>query len=361
MSLAIATTSSQATAAPGLKPGSETVHALMSQVLREGRPLADEYPLVFREGFPGKLVRIGDEKGTYSALAVLPRELVTSAGRLPVVLIGSVATAPSHQGQGLATRALEAAESFAREQGAVATLLWADQPGYYCARGYRSVGAEIDVQLTAALLPRLPQAGEVREARPQDSYMIHTLQIQNPVRAARTLAETQALLGIPGSTTLVWESEGEVRAYAAIGKGEDLTNVIHEWGGETEGVLTLARAHTEARLADDPQAQVYLIAPDAPLEATQRLVDLGFPTSRGVLSMGKLVDRERALICLAGITGAEQEAVRAATADLSDRELLQCLLPARSESETAVQVASRLGVEPGRLAMFAFVSGFDSI
>ncbi len=361
MSLTIATTSSQAPATRALKAGSQPVIDLMSRVLRDGRPLEGEYPLVFREGFPGKLIRLGDANGTYSGLSVLPRELVTSAGRLPVVLIGSVCTDPAHQGKGLAARALEAAEEFARERGAVATLLWADHPGYYCSRGYRAVGAEIDVQLSAALLPRLDQSGSIREASPNDSYMIHALQMASPVRVSRKLPETQALLQIPGSKTLVWESEGEVRAYASMGKGEDLTNVIHEWGGETEGVLALARAHAEARLSVDPEAQVYLIAPDAPLEVTQKLVDLGFPTARGVLAMGKLTDRSRALLALASITGTKQEDAEKATSDLSDRELLQCLLPARSESETAIQVASRLGVEPGRLAMFAFVSGFDSI
>ena len=34
--------------------------------------------------------------------------------------------------------------------------------------------------------------------------------------------------------------------------GEDLRNAVHEWGGATEDVLALVRAHVEQRLADEP-------------------------------------------------------------------------------------------------------------
>jgi hypothetical protein len=286
---------------------------------------------------------------------------VTANGPLDVLLIGSVATDPERRGAGLATQALEAAEAHARSIGAVATFVWADEPSFYCARGYRAVGTEVDVALLPELLPRLTPVEGVREARIEDAYAIHTLYSSQPVRSARRVQETTALLTVPGSCTLVAEREGQVVAYATFGRGEDLGHVVHEWAGETAAVLGLVRRLAEAAIAQDPSRSLFLIAPDLPLEVTQRLCDLGFPASRGVLAMGKLVARERSLELLAESAGVDLERVQQATADLSDRELLGCLLPPRSESEDAIELGRRLGIDPSRLARFAFLWGFDSI
>ena len=364
MSLAIHTPSP--TDVRPMKAGLAPTTELMSRVLRDGRPLAEEYPLVFREGFDGKVVCIGEGDTPHSVLALLPRTMRTApGGAVHAVLIGSVATDPAQRGKGLATRALEAAEEYAAEVDAVVTLVWADDPTFYCARGYRAIGTEVDIALSPELLPRLPQAGaqglSVREAAGDDAYAIHALYCAHPVRALRRCPETAALLAVPGARTLVVEREGEVVAYATTGRGEDLGHVIHEWGGEPTAVLAALRAQAEQALQADPERVLFVIAPDHPLEVTQKLCDLGFPASRGVLAMGKLVRRDLALQLLAEGAGTDVQAAEAAAQDLSDRELLHCLLPARSESEDAVELGRRLGVAPDRLARFAFLWGFDSI
>ena len=60
-----------ATVSPPSGDDAETAStAKAERVLRDGAPLADEYPLVFRAGFPGRVLSLGDEAGPRSACAI---------------------------------------------------------------------------------------------------------------------------------------------------------------------------------------------------------------------------------------------------------------------------------------------------
>ena len=114
---------------------------------------------------------------------------------------------------------------------------------------------------------------------------------------ARTAEETKALLECPRMETLVVEREGEVLAYACCGRGRDLKDTIHEWGGETSLVLALVRAHLERRFGDgmsDASGFLFLMAPQSEEKLHAALVAAGAKQARGILAFGRILDAEAA-------------------------------------------------------------------
>ena len=279
--------------------------ALMERVLRDGQPIAEEYPLVFRREFPGRLLTLGDEGEVRCACAILVRDFVVDGTRVRGGLIGSVATDPDWRDRGLATRLLIEAEAALQIEGCVFALLWAEDPGFYLKRGYGPIGTENDFLIPPALAHGLPGGSElgegvrIRAMQAADASAIHRLYERHPVRIARTVEETAALLGCPGMTILVLERGSEPVAYACLGRGHDLLDAIHEWGGEADDVLALVRAHLEQReLVSGDDGGLFLMAPPAATELNRRLVSLGALSKQGILGLGKVLDRTAAAALL---------------------------------------------------------------
>jgi GNAT superfamily N-acetyltransferase len=346
-----------------IRTGIEPALDLMERVLRPAYPLAESYPLAFQEGFAGKVVQLADGQGTCCALVVMPCVCVVPGGAIKLGLIGSVVTDANHRRQGLASQALGAAEEYARREGCLATLLWADDPGFYLSRGYRAVGVEVDIPLPQEVLGRLPVAKQVRAYQDSDLRLVHVLHLSHPVRMHRSLEETRALMRVPGCNTLVALENDQVVAYASLGRGQDLGHVVHEWAGDPRAVLGLLRAHGERFYAEQPDHQpgLYVIAPEYPLSVTQALCDLGTEARRGVLGFGKLVDRAQAEERIAAAANVDLARARDVLRDFSNRELLETLLPPRAESQNAIHIARALGGQANQIARFPFVWGLDSL
>lgn len=353
----------------GHKPDLSPAEALMSQVLRDGGPIAEEYPLVFREGFPGQVVALSDETAVRSTCAVLLRTLVSPQGELRAGFIGSVATDPEFRRQGLASQVLEAAERRLSNQGAIVSMLWADDPRFYYGRGYRPIGAEDDFVVDAALAVQLP-AGDVRPADETDTEAIHQLYLAHDARVERRLEETAALLECPGMQLCVCEKDGAVVAYAAMGRGGDLARVIHEWGGPVDEVLALVRHFTSEG------ESAFVMAPSTATELRDRLQSLGAPNGRGVLGLAKIIDRERAARRLGKLLGpnatitfdptrpdGEQVHLETPLAQgtLNDDTLLVLLFSAHGEREDTLAFGEHFGVDVSKLPLEPFVWGLDSI
>lgn len=355
-----------------LKQDLAPARRLMERVLRDGAAIDGEFPLVFRQGFPGKVVSLGDPEGVRSACTVIARDLVCPGARLRVGLVGSVSTDPEFRSQGLATRVLESAERALAAEGAALALLWADDPRFYFARGYRPAGAEDDYAIGESELELLPRLDGVRPARPEDSGAIHALYREHPSRVERSRGETAALLECPGMTTLVHASGARVTGYACLGRGRDLEGTIHEWGGSPGAVLGLVRAHAERR-AGEP---TFLMAPTTATELRERMDALGVPCSRGVLGLAKVIDRGAVARLLGGLLGpdarvthdpsatdAAQVRVRGPRAEelVNDDTLLVMLLSSKGERDDTQAFGEHLGLDLSRLPLEPFLWGLDSI
>ena len=349
--------------------------AFLERVL-SNHALAAEYPLVFDERFDGETIELVEGGEVRAACAIVAREFRIGARIVRGGLIGSVATDPAWRRRGLATRCLSRAEDALLARGCTFALLWADDAGFYLERGYAPFGSECDFMLVSELAHELPEPSGVRELRAGDEPFLHRLHARHPEGVERTPEETRALLGVPGMLTLVRERPGAPShpplpvAYACLGRGRDLTDAIHEWGGETEDVLALLRAHLERRFPSREPGALFLMAPPSAGDLGYRLLKLGAVSKRGILGLGKLLD-PRAASDLAGAVLGEGAAAWSegrlllrgphSTAEL-DVDGLQALLFGGPEvHDEARALLARLGFERVRLPLEPFAFGLDSI
>ncbi len=258
--------------------------------MRAGAPLDAEYPLVFGSEAPGRIVVVEEEGEVRSTCAVLVRDLVTPRASLRVGMIGSVSTDPDFRGRGLATKALLAAEELLKQEGCLFSLLWADSEEFYLKRGYQRIGSEIDFAIGAEHLKQLPMSAGVRIYEPEDARQVHSLYVRHPERVERSQSETASLLTTPGMEVLVNEDSGQIHAYTCLGRGGDMGNVIHEWGGTPESVGACIHAHMKRRALKGESGDLYFIAPASAVELSEYLTNLGAASAPGVLGMGKLLD-----------------------------------------------------------------------
>lgn len=348
---------------------------LMRTVLRDGAPIAEEYPLIFRPEFSGRVVTLEEPgSGALATCALLVREARAGETRFRMGLIGSVATDPEHRGRGHASRVLARAEEEAAQAGCVCTLLWADEPGFYERRGYSPIGTEIDAVLTDADLRSLPEPTGVREARTQDGPRLHELYSGHSSRLERSLPEMQALLEIPGMSTLVRTgSDGLLAcAYACVGRGADLHNVVHEWGGPVDDVLALLRAHLERRPASE--RELFVMLPPCARQLASALDGIGIPCATGILGMAKLVNVEAAAELFSTFLGG-LGVVSALTTDppylevrgpegthrLTAPETLLALLAPQGDRAFPRVIEDSTGLSLPVLPLAPFVWGLDSI
>ena len=339
--------------------------------------LAREYPLVFDQRFSGRTLELERDGAVRSACAILARDFHVAGRRLRAGLIGSVATDPAWRGRGLATELLAKAEAELRAQGCLFALLWAEDPAFYLARGYAPFGAEDDYLLVDELIPLLPEPSGVRELAPGDVPFLRRLHAQHPAHVERSEAEFAALLTIPGMRVLVRARAAAAGhpalpvAYACLGRGRDLADTIHDWGGATEDVLALVRAHLEQRFGPGEKGALFLMAPPQAGEIGYRLLAAGAVVRRGILGLGKILDLAAAAALFDSFVGDEVASTRGtgvllrgpASGAQLDHETLQGLLFGGSEVRTEVRAfLARLGFDgelPLPLEPFAF--GLDSI
>lgn len=347
---------------------------MMGRVLRGQGSIVTDYPLVFRHDLPGRLVTLSEDGAVRSACAIVERDLKLGHARLRVGLIGSVSTDPAWRGRGFAGRVLKAAEAELAQHGAVLALLWADDAGFYGERGYRAIGAELDYVVPAELAPHLPDASGARPARSTDLDCVHRLYLEHEERVERTEAETRALLSSPGIEHLVLERDGDPVAYTCLGRGTDLRDVVHEWGGAASDVLALVRGHLEARLAAGVDDDLFLMAPPTAAGRFAELDRLGAPCVRGVLAQAKALDPfglEALLARLAPEVGCTVEERAAGPrfrlrgprglAELDAADVLALLFAPRGDREGVERTAETLGVALDELPLLPFVWGLDSI
>ena len=348
----------------------EAALQLMQEVLRDGRPLAAEYPLIFNSNGTGQVEIIEEDDQVVSTCAWLERTLATPGADIPVALIGSVATAASGRGRGFGTRIIDQATSRATEGGAAFSLLWADEPEWYQARGWVPFGTEnvFVVDQNCALL--LPDPEGVRKATHEDYAAIHSLYGEHVSKTLRIQEETSALLGVPNMETYVFEREGEVVGYACMGRGEDLAQVIHDWGGAPDAVLPIvSMLWTKARNEHD---RIYMMVPDTEVDFLAFFKFVGAEGAQGVLGMAKVgCTKAMASAFNAALPdGVTAEATSPETIDvtgpggtirLTGHEILLAICPPRGDRRVTDVVEQEIGAALPNLPLKPFVWGLDSI
>jgi len=352
----------------------ERALALLARVLPAGASLRDECPLAFDPRFGGRLVALEEEGSIRSACSILPRDFVCGSSSIRIGLIGSVATDPRWRGRGCMTRLLDRAERALQGAGCAIALLWADEPAVYASRGYVPFGHEVDYLATEPILARLPSDAHVRAAQSEDIEVIHELYQRHSERVERTIDETRALLACPDMDVLVVpDALGRPQAYACVGRGHDLENVLHEWSGGPDALLALMRAHQERRIARRRPGELVMMTPPTATGLHELLDSIGARRFDGILGLAKPLDAKFLARLLAERTGrrvdvAGAEAASALIAECpSGRRAfplataMQAFFPAAGDRAALHHFADSLSVSLGAGPLQPFAWGLDSI
>ncbi|MBK7642604.1 MAG: GNAT family N-acetyltransferase [Planctomycetes bacterium] len=360
---------------PALRQSCDAARGLMERVLRAGAPIAAEYPLVFAGSRHAAFVIDEADGEARSTCALLERELLVRGRKLHAGLIGSVATDPRWRGQGHGASVLAEAEQELARRGALLAILWADDTDYYEKRGWRRFGWEIDFEIPSDCAASMPEPFGVRERRPEDDGQLHELYERHPERIARSAEETSALLSCPDMEVLVVERWGRVAGYSCLGRGADMRNVVHEWAGDAQALLTLLREHFARRRDRGVEESLFLIAPPSAVDVAERLEKVGAQMSEGVVGMAKILrpqeagslcaelfDRRAGVHCTAAHEDGTVEFTGPKGKVSCTREVLFDLLFAPLADRALVeQVGGKLGVPGIELPLTPFVWGLDSI
>lgn len=345
-----------------------TAEQIMWDALRNGRDFANEYPLVFGENSGAKIVTTENTSGQIaSTCAALLRTLKVGTTSIPVGFIGSVATRDEDRGQGYASDVLHKAETWLAEQGALMAVLWANDAAFYERRGYLPMGTEYDFIIEREHADLLPEPTSVRRAELGDFEAIHRLYRSNPNRVERTLDETRQLMTVPDMNLLVRERHGEVVAYAARGRGEDLQQVMHEWAGECQDVLALSRAQLETIGG----GKLIMMTPSNREDVARFLLTAGIAGIMGILGMGKVISLPGMASFLTQHSGegCTFEAIGnglrltgpTGNLDMEPSDALLAVVPPRGERGVVEAFEQLTGGTFPDLPFNAFVWGLDSI
>jgi hypothetical protein len=175
------------------------------------------------------------------------------------------------------------------------SILWTQRHEFYRRLGYESAGSSYLFRLGASDLSDLPHTCDIV---PYSSrYLPAVIKIHNRElhRTERTAKEYETYLGLPKTHTLLSLRGGEVTAYAVMGKGEDLRNCVHDWGGDAQDLLRLVREF----IVSGESSAIMVLTPGEPGEFMQLLRQANIPSAFEHLSMIRVLDVE-ALSALVG-------------------------------------------------------------
>lgn len=355
------------------------VTAWLEHGLRNGirGRLQAEYPLSLTPENAGsqRLVRRGDRPLSHAMYHCVTGQF--GDVRLPLGLIGLVYTEEEARGRGLAGRCVEACvEELLRNNVALA-VLWSDRHAFYERLGFHPAGRERFLVLDQRVLGRVSTCEAhdplpfVDEPEPAHWSAIEALYRARRFRAERRPGDLARLAAAPESELRVACRDGQPVAYAALGRGDDFAEVVHEWAGEEAGVLACLEALLVGR-----RALGLMTGPeDGGLVA--RLRAAGAAQHDGVFGLVRLLDPrglwkkvrtnvpELEGISLARAHGGIRVTGSAGSVEISDPQALALLLEGDAQADLSALTSALSdrewhGLEK-RQPLPLYLWGFDSI
>ncbi len=223
--------------------------------LPEGCHFLDDFP-VWQLNFDIQpLLRVG---------VYLREQLISVAGvrvaflkskeSLPVkvAIIGAVATHPSCRGMGFASRLVSLALEWAQKKNCTQALLWSGGSRLYEKLGFKWVGSQVRLPIGLIRV----QGGVSQKVyygwNPKLFQLIKS-------RGEGLLLKDEDRVWFEAHKNVEWLYVGSVdqpKAYVGVGRGIDLPQIIHEWGGEKQSLDCLFNF-----LKDKNPSQMILCSP----------------------------------------------------------------------------------------------------
>lgn len=151
-------------------------------------------------------------------------------------ILGSIATHPDHRRKGIASKIIEKLLEFADDKKLSGVFLWGSEFTLYERHGFRMAGIQARVLLK-----------DLKDAAPSPNIFVKpapasiVLPLRKQMSCGVLIETTDELWYQAHKNTefcIAIENEKTI-AYAAIGRGIDLPNLIHEWSGTPTGLSAI--------------------------------------------------------------------------------------------------------------------------
>lgn len=201
--------------------------------------IATEYPSSISPNNIHNMSIITDGQQIVSHALLKPLITKTPFAIYKIAAIGSVVTSPDHRNQGHSSHNIQKCLQLAEKQDCDLAILWTDQFDFYKKLGFELAGFEETYILNRPYDIKNKKLRFVKDNK-VDPAAIQKLYSQHSVHALRTNDEISQFLKIPQCHLYTaWNEYNQIVAYAAEGKGIDLTNYVHEWGGQVDALIDL--------------------------------------------------------------------------------------------------------------------------
>ncbi|MBX2995029.1 MAG: GNAT family N-acetyltransferase [Bdellovibrionaceae bacterium] len=233
-------------------------------------------------------IRIITENDRFLSHAVMkPLIIKTPLMIYKAAAIGSVVTDQDHRGQGLSSQILDSCLVEAQAQDCDFAILWTNLYDFYRKIGFELAGFEESVVFEKEFA--VPAHDLIFKTGSQvSSEAILRLYTKHAVGTARNAEEVRKFLQIPKSQVhTAWDKSGQLVAYAVEGKGADLTDYVHEWGGSVSALLALM-----SHLRKTKARPFTMILPNHSVNLLVQLQKLPVTINQGYLGMIKILKPE---------------------------------------------------------------------
>ncbi len=198
----------------------------------QGSHFLDDFPVwnVQNQKNPSKFLRLAafENQKMVSTASVRLADLYVNEDRLFVAILGAVATHPDWMRKGFAKQGIIQAIEWARQQGASFIALWGSEYEFYRSLGFELCGQQVRVPLKCLPLSDVRQSTFNEGWNPAIWAMI-----KRRKSGLRVHEDDQKWFTAHKNVKWFWVGQPSMpKAYAALGKGIDLTGIVHEWGGD---------------------------------------------------------------------------------------------------------------------------------
>lgn len=250
--------------------------------------IGNEYPTAINEQNRHNMSIITDPKSEQILSHALVKTLIykTPSAILRVGAIGSVVTDPSFRQHGLSKKNIQNCLSLTETQDCDIAILWTDQYDFYRKFGFELCGFEYTYQIaTAPYSEPQNKNNKFIQGNKIDPQAILRLYNQHTVCGTRSTEDIRKFLQIPNSNVYtLWTPQNQLIAYMVEGKGVDLQNYIHEWGGNVNDLLDLL-THV---MRSNPKTYTFM-CPAHSVNLRRQLLSFAQSENKGFLGMIKLI------------------------------------------------------------------------
>lgn len=199
--------------------------------------------------------------------------------------IGSVVTAEAARNQGYSTLNLQNCLAKASAQNCDLVILWTDKFDFYRKFGFELAGFEWTYQISQKRPIQNPELRFVKGVQVDPQAILKTFN-QHTVNSVRTVDDVYKYMRIPNSNIYTaWNKQNQLMAYAVEGKGADLQNYIHEWGGQVTSLLDLIQYMIQTE-----NKSYTVMVPAHSVNLRQKLSEVADSAHQGYLGMIRIQD-----------------------------------------------------------------------